>query len=286
MSESVAHGIFHNLVGHEGAKTILRSALRGGEVDILLTGPPASGKSVALLSLDEAVDIAIYRDASGFTGAKLRETLSTDPPILLLDEIDDMRNDAYPALYTAMEHGRVQKSTMHDEYDLSISTQVVAACNAEQDLPREIRSRFQTVRFEEYDRDEFIDVAARVLIGHDVWVTDGEDAVAIAESVYDGIADADVRTARDVAKLAGAVERVPDIIEAINDPTADVTSEPLTPDELSSVHQSGPSVSLTFNEWLRRSCPHLNRHHTVAYRQGRLRCSKCSGGDPFDAYSD
>jgi len=49
-------GVFSALIGHDGAKAILRSALRRGDIHIMLTGPPASGKSVALLAVEEAID--------------------------------------------------------------------------------------------------------------------------------------------------------------------------------------------------------------------------------------
>lgn len=236
-------GVLANLVGHDGAKAIIRGAIRARDVHLLLEGPPASGKSVAMLALEEHVPGALYRDASGFSGAELRETLARDPPILLLDEIDDMNKSAYPALTTALENARVQKSTVTRSFDVAITTQVIGACNDRSDLPGELRSRLQFVVFEAYTPEEFDQVAGRVLASHVDWVDNARLARAIGARVRERIPEADIRTARDVAKLAGDFDHVDDIIAALLDSKAEVMSTPLTPAELERLIDTGPRTS-------------------------------------------
>jgi len=229
-------GIFAPLIGHSGAKAILRSALRQGTVHLLLTGPPASGKSVALLAIEEAVPDARYIEGRGLTERKLRDILSDNPPALLIDEFDNMIPAAYSALNTALEQGRVTKSVTGEEYDYSIDTQVVAACNGRHDAPRDVRDRFVDVPFEAYDRDEFLNVCQVLLPQQVPWV-DAEQSPAvtalhIASTVWDHMDTRSPRKARDAARLAGDRSRVDAIVRAMTDPTADVESEPLSADEL------------------------------------------------------
>jgi len=229
-------GIFAPLVGHSGAKAILRSSLRQGTVHVLLAGPPASGKSVALLAIEDAIPDARYIEGRGLTERKLRDILSDNPPALLIDEFDNMIPAAYGALNTALEQGRVTKSVTGEEFDVSIDTQVMAACNDRHDAPRDVRDRFVDVPFEAYDRDEFIDVCEVLLPQQVPWVdAEGSPAATarhIADTVWEHMDTRSPRKARDAARLAGDRSRVEAIVRAMVDPKADVESEPLFADEL------------------------------------------------------
>lgn len=234
--KSTESGVFQPLIGHDGAKAILRSALRRADVHLLLSGPPASGKSVALLAIEEAIDGAKYVDARGFTERKLRDTLAQNPPVLLIDEFDNMKQDAFKALNTALEQGRVTKNVTHDSYDKEIDTQMFAACNFPEELPGDVADRFVGVDFDPYSREEYLDVCEVLLPKQIEWVADTPNpnvtAREIARVVWDQTDSRSPRTARDAAMLASAPERVPAIVRAMNDPKADVDSEPVHADKL------------------------------------------------------
>jgi hypothetical protein len=280
-------GVLDALIGHGGAKTIMRSALRAGDVHILLEGPPASGKSVALMEIDDSVPGTMYADAAGFTEREMRDTFAEDPTILLLDEIDAAKNDAYEALSMPMEQGRVTKNTNHEQYDREVNTQVFAACNAAEDLPRHTADRFRTITFEEYDYDEYLDVCAVLLPEEANWVETAQDARDVAEAVYDAIGSKSPRDARDAAKLAGRKGRVAKIARALEDPKADVESEPLTPGEVKRAQDhrgtGGPGgdggAAVSFEDWKDRACPHLasnaDEGTSLDFHDGRLNCHRC-----------
>jgi hypothetical protein len=229
-------GVFTPLIGHNGAKAILRGALQRGDVHLLLSGPPASGKSVALLAIEEAIDSATYVDAAGFTERKLRDTLADNPPALLVDEFDNMKPDVFRALNTALEQGRVTKQVTGDSYDEEINTQVIVACNHPEDLPGDVADRFVQVAFDPYTREEYIDVCEILLPRQVEWVAETDDpggaARHIAKTVWDKTDANSPRTARDAARLAASPGRVAAIVRAMNDPKADVDSDPITPDDL------------------------------------------------------
>lgn len=296
-------GILSALIGHDGAKAVLRAALRQGDVHVLLEGPPASGKSVALLAIEEHVPGAKYRDAAGFTEVQLRETLAQDHLVLCLDEIDAMRNGAFEALSTPMEHGRVTKDTAHEQYDVEVETQLFAACNDADDMPAHTASRFRTITFEEYDHEEFVAVCMKLLPESVEWVGSEEDAKFIAEAVYDAIASRDPRDARDAARLAGQLDRIEDMAKALEDPTADVESVPITVEELkrhrgASEGPDGYSDSNPMNnggepitEWETEACEHLvdSENADDAKNFGRYLCPRCAqqyGASPTTPLSE
>lgn len=230
--DKMGTGVLAPLIGHEGAKAVLRAALRRGDVHILLEGPPASGKSVALLAIEDAVPNATFKDARGFTETQLREVLAENYDILLMDELDAAKASAYEALPVPMEQGRVTKDTAHESYDIEIDTQIIAACNDASSLPEHVNSRFRTVRFEEYDRDTFIEVCARLLYDQIGWVTSIEGAKEVARVVDDATGTRDPREVLDAAKLAGEAGRVREMAVALQDADADVQSDSISPEEI------------------------------------------------------
>lgn len=286
-------GIFHPVVGHDGAKAVMRSALRNGDVNIMLVGPPASGKSVMLLAIEEHLSGASYHDAAGYTDSELRDAIADNPLVLLLDEFDAMRRESYDALALPMEHGRVTKDNKHESYDIEVDTQFVAACNHLDTIPRHIVDRFRTVEFEEYDSDEYEEVCARLLPEAVGWVQQAETARDIASIVYETIGSRSPRDARDAAKLAGTLADVEPMAEAMVDADADVESEPLTVEELQTRQNARDSSVSTFSgempgvdEWNYQSCPHLSYpENKMAYKSGRFRCPDCANGDATKPYN-
>ena len=236
MTTSDPEGIFDHLVGHDGAKAILRNALRGGDVHIMLTGPPASGKSVALLAIEEAIEGAKYIESHGLSERKLRDTLSEDPPALLLDEFDDMKRDAFKALNTALEQGRVIKNVTGDSYDREINTQVFVACNNSDKVQSDILDRFVQVDFKPHSKWEFTQVCMEWLPQQVDWigkVVDGDRIAAlIAEDVWKETENPSIRTALYAAKLANSLSEAQNMVTAMQDSKADIDSDPITPEEL------------------------------------------------------
>lgn len=279
-------GVFDALIGLDGAKAILRAALRSGDVHILLEGPPASGKSAALTAIEEHIPNTKYADAAGYTEVQLREQFAADPAILCLDEIDAMRNGAYEAMSMPMEQQRVTKNTARSQYDVEISTQVIAACNSATDLPAHTADRFRTVTMPEYTVDEYVEVCAILLPRIVSWVDTPDEAREVAHSVYDAIGSRSPRDARDVAKLAGQPNNVASIAEALEDPTAVVESDPITPDEITALRRNKENADsdhepMSYDEWKERACPHLTINApddpkmSMAFADRRLNCPRC-----------
>lgn len=223
-------GIFSGVVGHNGAKAIVRGALRDGTVHVMLTGPPASGKSTILHAIEENVPGTVYRDCERFTATQVQSMFAQDPPILLLDEFDALGD--YDVLSNPLEHGRVTEDKQGETYDIEIGTQVIAACNAKRMVPGNIQSRFREVPFEGYDDEEVIEVCVRMLPQSIDWIESEEQARTVAKTVQSEMGTNDPRDIRDVAKLASSVGEIEDLCLAMTDADADVDSEPLRPGEV------------------------------------------------------
>lgn len=226
------NGVLSPLVGRKGAKAVIRKALRAGDVHLCFTGPPECGKSVALTAIEDAFDGAVYRDSSDVTKSKLKDILADDPPVLLLEEIDDMSYDAAKALSTALEQGRVTKTNQRKSYDEDISTQVFAAANEFSSLPGHIQTRFGDIHFPQYDRDEFIEVCGELLPRSVSWIDGPEAGRAAAEAVAEQRGRLSVRAAKRICTLSSSLSDVPAVSRALEDAEADVNSQPITADEL------------------------------------------------------
>lgn len=224
--------VWRSIYGHNGAKTITSAALRNGDVHVLLEGPPGSGKSMFLLALESNVPGTVYRDGDQITASKLRDVLKDDPPILLIDEIDALDNDAYDVLSLPMEHGRLVRDSARESYDIEVGTQVFGACNHADELPEHIANRFRILEFEKYDDEEFLELCEGMLQDEVEWITDRKMSRSIAEKIYEATGEADPRVTRDVATMATGPDDIDEIAMAMGDTDADLDAGPLYPSEI------------------------------------------------------
>jgi Holliday junction DNA helicase RuvB len=84
--------VFDDIIGHEHIKRLFGLALRSeGSTHILLSGPPASAKTMFLLSLRQRLKDSYFVDGGNTTKAGLIDYLfKNGAPYLLIDEIDKM----------------------------------------------------------------------------------------------------------------------------------------------------------------------------------------------------
>ncbi len=176
----------------------------------LLSGPPACAKSLFLEAVRQAVPRTGTEDklvpgaemafGSRTSAAGLSDLLfETRPAILLLDEIDKMRADAFSVLLGLMESGEVLETKSRKTRGIKLNTIVMAAGNDISRLPQELISRFSVnAVFPPYTRERFIDVC-RQFLAH---LFDLSPAVAelIGEMVFD-YKLGDFRKARAIGEM-------------------------------------------------------------------------------------
>lgn len=226
--------VFAAIHGHQDVKLVLRRALTGGDTHVLLVGPPGCGKSLFLEELEERVPGCLLRDVKNLSPAKLRARFAEDHPILLLDELDKFkRSSDYDVMNMPLEHGRVQKDTAHETYDIEIGTQVVATANHKDSIPDQIVSRFKIVELEKYTVGEYLDVCEHMLVEDDqsAWIDDGETARDLAKMVHEVTDSTDPRNARDIARDSTDMDSAKDLTKALGGVEIDKEVS-LSPDEV------------------------------------------------------
>lgn len=252
MHESLEDDIWGDIYGHGGAKTVVSAALRQGDIHCLLEGPPGSGKSVFLFALESKIPGVVYRDGDGMTASKLRDVLKDDPPILLIDEIDALSNDAYDVLAIPMEHGRIVRDSATESYDVSVGTQIIGACNDISELPDHIQDRFRTVHFTAYSDEDYLELCEHMLPKNVEWIETEEQARAAAQKILDITGEPDPRNARDISRMARSVDEIETLSAAMDNPDADIDAGPLRLDEIK--RAEGAANSIKIRERLVREC--------------------------------
>jgi Holliday junction DNA helicase RuvB len=193
--------LFSEIFGHDDVKQLFMYSLKSQKpIHILLQGPPASGKTLFLMALMRFPKAKYY--LGGQTSkAGLTEILLTEKPqIVIIDEIDKMMGKDYDALLSLMETGKVVRCKYKLWAEEQLNTKVYAACNVLDGIPPELLSRFLTVEFKPYTREQFIAVARHVLKVRE------ELAENEAETIANLIADysRDVRDAVKAGRLLKA----------------------------------------------------------------------------------
>lgn len=229
--------VFADVYGHQGAKLILRNALRNGKSHILMVGPPGSGKSAFLMSLERNLPGVEYWDSKALNASKLQEILASNPPILLLDEFDRLSMECYDVLSIPMEHGRIQKGTSREEYDKRIDTQILASANPTDRIPGNIRSRVKEIHFEQYSKSEYMEVCQRMLVDTCDWVETPTQAREVANIAYQVTESTDPRHPRDIANLADSFDEVDKVAKALHDPDAEIGGVSLSPMEIAQTQE-------------------------------------------------
>ena len=106
---------FSNIVGYSDVKKLLLKSIVSKEpVNILLTGPPSSCKTIFLLEILDTMEGTYFMDATSITSAGMIDYLfEHDIKYLLIDEIDKMKAKDQAALLNAMETGIISETKLN-----------------------------------------------------------------------------------------------------------------------------------------------------------------------------
>lgn len=194
---------FSNVVGFTDIKRLLLKAVVGKEpVHILLTGPPASSKTIFLLELLEGLENTYFIDAIGASGPGMMDYLfNNNTRFLLIDEIDKMKRTDQAALLNVMDTGILSETKLKGKTrQKMMRISIFATSNDIKKLSTPLRSRFMELHLEEYTYEEFTEIVGRLLqrrynldsaiskkISYEVWYTmkskDVRDAIRIAKLI-------------------------------------------------------------------------------------------------------
>jgi len=193
---------FPNIVGYSEIKKLLfRSIVSKNPVNILLTGPPSTCKTVFLLEMLEGLDDAYFLDGSGVSAAGMIEHLFCNKTkYLLIDEIDKMKKTDQAVLLNVMETGILSETKLKGKTrQKKIKLWIFATSNDIERLTNPLRSRFIELHLNEYTYEEFLEITRRLLKRRYHLDLDLSDKIAYA--VWNRLESKDIRDAINIAKL-------------------------------------------------------------------------------------
>jgi len=196
---------FGDIIRHEHIKRLFGLALRSDEpTHILLSGPPASAKTMFLMSLRHHLKDSYFVDGGNTTKAGIIDYLFKNrAPYLLIDEIDKMSPRDQTFLLNLMETGIVGETKYAKTRQAEIKTSVFATCNDPRKLSAPLQSRFFIVELEPYTYEQFYEITVHLL--------DKDFARIIADAVWN--TSRNLRDCVRIGKLARSEEDVNFLVE-------------------------------------------------------------------------
>jgi holliday junction DNA helicase RuvB len=176
--------LFGNIYGCDDIKKLFRMALESNHnSSILLTGPPASAKTLFLQSLMKLKD-SHFIDCSNATKSGVVDYLfDNKPKYLLLDELDKLSKKDQTFLLNLMETGIVSETKFNKTRKMELNTTVFATSNNVEKIIEPLQSRFFIVKLQAYRYEQFYEITLRLLTSNQYNV-DEEIARATAEAVW------------------------------------------------------------------------------------------------------
>jgi holliday junction DNA helicase RuvB len=208
--------LFENVVGHDNIKRLFGMALESEEpVHILLSGPPASAKTMFLQSLMKLSD-SYFVDGSNTTKAGMIDYLfENKPKYLLIDEIDKMPAKDQTFLLNLMETG-ILTETKHKKTRTAtnVRTWVFATSNNAEKIMVPLQSRFFIVKLEPYTYEQFYQITIKLLTQSQQQNKVKEEiAKAAADAVWNKMKSGNVRDCVRIGRMAKSIEDVNFIVD-------------------------------------------------------------------------
>jgi replication-associated recombination protein RarA len=171
---------------YDDLKQLLRRILTSKEsVHCVLVGPPASGKTLFLLSIQKNMKNVFFIDATNASGPGIVDKLFAFPQtkIILVDEIEKMTKRDQNMLLNLLETGMLVSTKVRKTQEMRFaSIKLFATSNEIERLSKPLRSRLMEFHLPEYDFDEFGEIVER--LAADRYQLDREIAYKIAYTVW------------------------------------------------------------------------------------------------------
>lgn len=208
--------LFNSITGFSDIKKLLmRSILSKEPIHIIMTGPPATSKTVFLLEMFRELSNAYFIDGTATSGPGIIDFLFSHPntKFLLVDEIEKLTKKDQTVLYNLMETGilteiKSQKTKGFRQQKMNLK--IFATCNELAKLTQPLKSRFLKLELPKYTWDEFLTITNN-LIRKRYKHLDGQISKRIAEIVWHDLKTKDIRDCLKISKLTYSIEDVEDI---------------------------------------------------------------------------
>jgi MoxR-like ATPase len=207
--------VFQDIEGYNDIKKLVMRCIVSSEpAHVILDGPPASGKTIFLLSMEKELDNANFVDCTNATGPGMVDyLLSHDVRYLLLDEVEKMSKKDQNVLLNLMETGILTSTKVKKTYEKKMNVSIFATTNDIDSISKPLRSRFLEFSLPEYTFEEFDRLSVKLLgqrYGHSA-----ELSHKVASAVWDIMKSKDCRDLIQIGKLSRDVSDVDFIVSTL-----------------------------------------------------------------------
>ncbi|MGA9297554.1 MAG: AAA family ATPase [Nitrososphaeraceae archaeon] len=201
---------FDDILGYDDLKELLTKCLTiKDSCNVLLSGPPASSKTVFLLSVQKEVSNACFVDGANASGPGLIDYLFEHPDthVICIDELDKLKKGDQTTLLNLLETGTLSSTKVRKTRSIRMEgVKVIATSNDVDRLIGPLRSRFLELELPEYTWDNFLQVTQKLLQNrHGL---DETTSGKIAQVVWSQLKTRDIRDVLAIAKLTKSSEDV------------------------------------------------------------------------------
>jgi Holliday junction resolvasome RuvABC ATP-dependent DNA helicase subunit len=205
--------LFSNIEGLDDVKEMILRALESSErAHTLLTGPPASAKSLFMLQIEKFMSSKVYfAEGAATSKAGLQKFISENQhkEIIIIHEIDKMPMKDQEGLLTMMERGEFVSTKVRNTKTVRANIVIFATSNSTERLSEPLLSRFTVFEIPEYTYEEFEGIALRL-----IKKLHPNTVIQIAPSVWK-IGSRDIRDVLKIAKLCNPSDGEEDITRLI-----------------------------------------------------------------------
>jgi Holliday junction DNA helicase RuvB len=201
---------FDDILGYDDLKELLTKCLTiKDSCNVLLSGPPASSKTIFLLSVQKEVSNACFIDGANASGPGLIDYLFEHPEthVICIDELDKLKKGDQTTLLNLLETGTLSTTKVRKTRSIRMEgVKVFATSNDVDRLIGPLRSRFLELELPEYTWDNFLQVTQKLLQNrHGL---DETTSGKIAQVVWSQLKTRDIRDVLAIAKLTKSSEDV------------------------------------------------------------------------------
>jgi Holliday junction DNA helicase RuvB len=195
---------------YDDLKLLLSRMLVSKEsVHCVLVGPPASGKTMFLLSIQKSIKDVFFIDATNASGAGIVDKLFAYPrtKIILIDEIEKMPKRDQNMLLNLLETGMLISTKVRKTQEMKLAgIKLFATSNDIEQLSKPLRSRLMEFHLPQYDFDEFREIIEKLAANR--YSLNREIADKIAYVVWYEMGTKDVRDLLQLMKLVRSIDEV------------------------------------------------------------------------------
>lgn len=201
---------FSDIHQYDDLKQLLSRVLLSKEsVHCVLVGPPASGKTIFLLSIQKKMKDVFFIDATNASGAGIVDKLFAYPrtKIILIDEIEKLTKRDQNMLLNVLETGMLVSTKVRKTQEMRfVGIKLFATSNDIEQLSKPLRSRLMEFHLPEYDFSEFREIVEKLAATR--YRLNREITDKIAYTVWHNMGTKDVRNALQLMKLVSSIDGV------------------------------------------------------------------------------